>query len=734
VGKLFYCIEVIIGNNSGYDLQIAAVGFQVGPLGDATKSMAELLRKSYQETDESSRVLLDAARANARAATTLAIAAREEGLRDLKAEWLASKTSKGPTPTLEEKAAACGQDAECAYLTRKAADARSRAVISAREAELNNQAADAVSKAQRFSAQALVARRDELAEKSRAIYQTSIPSSSYRMTRGALEHGQFWSVRNLTINSLRAFGPFLTGFTPYFRNINHQKNYSEAINIISNPLEKGFEMVVPDETVPQLQRLDEQILRDGLIIQNNRQVVTHTFMPKDNLGLDKKMRDDPLMVTLALGKMTIIGDQIQFLNRVTVTSGPSGEVKPPPTVNPKATETFLQEEERAVTFTGTNLDDADVFSDSPDTVKVTKTTNTTGSVTVKIRASKDATPGRHDLILRTPSGSPVTIPINIERPAPKIEEGNKKVSESKGKPIKVSLTEDFDYEITVNGEYLQGATLMPLELNGKKLLVATQPDATQTNGTSFTATIRIPKETPPGIYEFEVRNDRPANKDKPAKFQVEVAAQGTPKIEPNLQTILKDSSGKSINANPSKTQDVTIAIKGDNLNGAKVSIPTGSNAIGKLEIISSDKVNTNAKELAATIKVKPEATPTNGQPVEYDLQVETSSGTFPFKFQLKPQPAATISAPIQPLVAKVGQPISVVIAGTNLAGGKIVLPQGWVVNTAAAVNLDGTQLTEEVIVPADVLPTGVTEKVFTLEVTNSNTAAAKPTFQIKVTP
>jgi hypothetical protein len=758
VGKLFYCLEVIIGNNSGYDLQIAAVGFQVGPLGDATKTMAELLKKSYKETDDVGVILLEAAQADARAATLKAIAAREEGLRNLKAELaaLASGISKDPLkPTPEEMDAACAKDSECRALNTKMKDASRRADAAAKEAEIKDRGADEVSKAQRFTADALIGRRDDLAARSSVIYQSRIPTSSYRMTRGSLEHGQFWSVRNLTINTIRAFGPFLTGFTPYFRNINHQKNYSEMINIISNPLEKGFELVVPDETVSQLQRLDEQILRDGTIIQNNRQVVTHTFMPKDNLfEKSDKMRDDPLMVTLALGKLVLIGDQIDYVNRVTVTSGPSGEVKPPPTVNATGTETFVQDTKRAVTFTGTNLDGATVTSDNPEIHVDPPTANTTGSITVTVEATGQSTPGTQNLILRTTSGSPVTIPINVERPAPTIvEKDDKKISKSSDdKLITASLTEDLPYEIKVTGTYLQGATLTPLEKNGKKLLAPTLP-VVQPDGKSLTATIIVPKETPEEIYEIEVRNDREANKKKPATFQVKVAAQGAPSIKNSLPLmkdssgnaviakdgsgkviVTNDSSGKLIVANPAKSQDITIKLAGENLNAAKVSITTDSNAVDKLEIVSPDAVNTKATELTVTIKVKPSATPTSGQPVDYALLLETSRGPAPFKLQLKPQPAATISSPTQPLAGRSGQPISLVIVGTDLQGARISLPAGWVVKTAAAVNLDGTQLTEEVTIPADAVPTGTTEKVFTLEVANSNTVAAKPTFQIKVTP
>lgn len=33
VGNNFYCVEIVIGNSTGYDIQLASVGFKVGPIG-----------------------------------------------------------------------------------------------------------------------------------------------------------------------------------------------------------------------------------------------------------------------------------------------------------------------------------------------------------------------------------------------------------------------------------------------------------------------------------------------------------------------------------------------------------------------------------------------------------------------------------------------------------------------------------------------------------------------------
>jgi hypothetical protein len=289
VGKLFYCLEVVIGNDSGYNLQIATVGFQLGPTGpeasivlDTSKSMSESLLKAQQAT------LPDALRV-----ATEGCKREFKTYEDYKAylDCVSNRTTQVITDTANSQAA----------------------VISA-----------------------LQRQRDLLATIPPNSPGNTLPSSSYRMTRGSVEHGQFWNFRNVSLNLLRAFGPFLTGFTPYFRNVNHQRNFSEAINIISNPLEKGFEIVVPDETIPQLQRLDEQTLRDGMIILNNQQIRTRVFIPKGVLKLDKRWRDDPRAVMMSLGKLHIIGDLIEYKNRVSITTGAtSGEVVPPPTVNPQ---------------------------------------------------------------------------------------------------------------------------------------------------------------------------------------------------------------------------------------------------------------------------------------------------------------------------------------------------------------------------------------------------------------
>ncbi len=147
------------------------------------------------------------------------------------------------------------------------------------------------------------------------------------------------SPRNFTLNTIKALGPLLTGFTPVFHNINHTNNFAEGINILSNPIEKGLELLWPDTTLGQLANLEDQSLRDNAItrtvVKNNTQVRFVVFVPKDLINdpakrcennrqekvkCDKAWRDKPLEVMKHLGRMILVGDQVNHINRVRVVS------------------------------------------------------------------------------------------------------------------------------------------------------------------------------------------------------------------------------------------------------------------------------------------------------------------------------------------------------------------------------------------------------------------------------
>lgn len=180
-----------------------------------------------------------------------------------------------------------------------------------------------------------------------------VPSISYQMVRGTLERAQQLGTRNRILDFITTMGPFLTGFTPFFHAINHRANFTEGVNIFSNPFEKGYERVLPDTTIRQLDRLADQTWRDDnsskTIVQNNTQLRLMTFFPKQFLypnpkdlksktaqtstghsasnsassyydRVDYAERKSPQAVMKRLGQIVLIGDIVQHTNRIRVVS------------------------------------------------------------------------------------------------------------------------------------------------------------------------------------------------------------------------------------------------------------------------------------------------------------------------------------------------------------------------------------------------------------------------------
>jgi len=184
-----------------------------------------------------------------------------------------------------------------------------------------------------------------LTEFTAAINHTVLPTSSYRITRGTLERGEIRNARTFILGGVTIAGPILTGFLPFFHVVNHRANFSQGINILSNPVEKGLEAIWSDPKPRQRDRFDDQVLRDSMIIHNNTQIRTLAFFPKELLRLPKDFEDDSEYnrwknnareVRERLGNLLIIGDEIEYRNRISITANPPGPV---PVPTPVATAT-----------------------------------------------------------------------------------------------------------------------------------------------------------------------------------------------------------------------------------------------------------------------------------------------------------------------------------------------------------------------------------------------------------
>src|SRR5947209_5430219 len=143
---------------------------------------------------------------------------------------------------------------------------------------------------------------------------TRVPATTLGMARATLERGHLIGWRNESLSAIKAFGPILTGFTPFFKVQNHQLLFSKSINIFSDPFEKGFEAVIPDTTIPELQRLNDQILSEGFIIRNSSRPITkYVLFPKGFFGSSGK-KDNPIDIMKELGEAHLSASPIIFLN------------------------------------------------------------------------------------------------------------------------------------------------------------------------------------------------------------------------------------------------------------------------------------------------------------------------------------------------------------------------------------------------------------------------------------
>ena len=460
VGKLFYCLEIVIGNDTGYDLQIASVGFYLGPVGRAATAMSRTYR-----------------------AVTNELAVRQK------------EVVQGALASLSQ----CDKGTDAQIL-------KCKNDLLAKQLRDLNASQSAVVDAVREQA-------DMLTKLSRVAYAQKLPVSSYRMTRGSIEHGQFLSFRNLGLNVIRTAGPILTGFLPFFHNMNHQTNFSIGINILNNPIEKGFEILVPDETIVQMQRLDDDMLRDGMIVPNNRQIRTRVFIPKDILKLQGDLRDDPVTVTQALGELYLIGDTIQFINRISVTSTASGEVLPSPRVTPLDINLTIG---MAQTFsvTGTFLNGAILTPDDRDNITVNSFSTTSTSAQYALTISDKAAAGPHNFLLST-SGGTTSVPVNFIQPKP--EPDTLKFDEQP-----TIRTPGKEFKFTITGRFFQRGTLTVAPESSQAIELVPNSIVIKDSGTTLTGKLRVLDAAESGVDYFLLLTN-PDHPDEPARINIKIS-------------------------------------------------------------------------------------------------------------------------------------------------------------------------------------------------------------------
>ncbi len=141
------------------------------------------------------------------------------------------------------------------------------------------------------------------------------PNTSYDTVHGSLARRKITHPRAMTLAIIDGMGSLMTGFNPFFHNVNHAKNFSQFIDILSNPLAKGLDKGWMDPYPGELARFEHDVLRDDKIIPNAAIFKTKIFVPKralfTNEGEDKKNRENLTKVREALGKLWVLGYKFQ---------------------------------------------------------------------------------------------------------------------------------------------------------------------------------------------------------------------------------------------------------------------------------------------------------------------------------------------------------------------------------------------------------------------------------------
>lgn len=363
--------------------------------------------------------------------------------------------------------------------------------------------------------------------------KNTIPSNSYRATRGVLEREQEFGRRSIILNTIQAAGGLLTGFLPFWRagfHPNAAANAARWSSIVGGPLATGFGLVVPDTTVRQIVRLDDQMLRDGLIVKNNSQIRTLIFVPKGLLNLSKTLdagdtnnlrkgstvKDwsiDPQYVNQKLGKLVLVGQTISYVNRVQVVArSEGGGVTPPPTITGVSGQ-LLQGADKQLVFTGVNLKDAVVafpegITVAPGSIKIDDNGN---SLRANIVVAETVIPDEYSLVISTPAGSSVKV-VKVE-PAKPVVTPLKDEDYAPGVP---KANTDSEVTVTLTGKNLRTAKEIKLPSEATNILSIKSQPSLQSNGTlKFTIVVKktvakkfqlkLDNFGESGSFEFEVR-------------------------------------------------------------------------------------------------------------------------------------------------------------------------------------------------------------------------------------
>lgn len=239
-----------------------------------------------------------------------------------------------------------------------------------------------------------------------------VPTTNQRLVRGTIERERVYGKRAMVTNFIAGFSPFFAGFTPFYHAANAKANFSSFSSLLNGQFKEGVSLFAPDLTVGQLGRLENQALHDDMIVSNNSQVRTVTFLPKGMINVETGKKEKNLKTTDVmdmLGDIVIVGRQLQFFENREIVVEQTERTRdnedlraniaaptptPTPTLSSISPKSGFTNELKNVTIAGSNfLNGARVFFgetsvqvrfDSASSLTVTAPKLTAGAVAVKV--------------------------------------------------------------------------------------------------------------------------------------------------------------------------------------------------------------------------------------------------------------------------------------------------------------------------------------------------------------
>src|SRR5436190_5276887 len=373
--------------------------------------------------------------------------------------------------------------------------------------------------------------------------------------------------------------------------------------------------------------------------------------------------------------MVLIGNTIQYLNLVSVTSGPSGEVVPPSTVNPNSYKKDVAlVESQAIGLTGTSLKDARFTSDDPTNLDIKDVTTTATSLSATLTVSDTARLGSHTLSV-TNARSSVTIPITVTQPLPTFEKVDAPLIASMGAAEK-------SYPVTITGGFLQGGDLVSVDSAGVKNPLTSASMKATPDGKSLTGNIVMPRGTPANAYSFRLTNEQHKDlKESLPTVTITVGLPAVPKINPDTL----NANPSPIRRNPLAAKPYRITLKGENLNNVYgVEKPANATSVDFSDVTPA----TDGREVTMTVNLL-------AIPADKDLPADSKFRlkygkpedhlitSDEFAIKVEAQEAVTkVSPSSETVLIPASGSQTLVINGENLEaatikGGDTTTPAGW---------------------------------------------------------